>query len=239
MKYVILIFSLCLACNLYSQLEVRPICDDVTEMPTELSYSGFIIFDDDQDIKLASILELQVRVVTDTPNGNFIFTELHNVVTSRTGFFRLIIGENSSKDFQELMAYMNENPRLKYFLNVDVRGHNSNKFKNIGSKELLTVPYALVASVLGGNGKTGSHGASSDTPGPQGPQGPTGPPGPHAKVGIQGIQGAKGEDGFGIMQMQSTVPNSGSSNYYVDDGTNTADGQPHIRHFNGSNWIDL
>jgi len=54
---------------------------------------------------------------------------------------------------------------------------------------------------------------------------------------INGI-GPRGEPG---MVMRSSPPNSNSVRLYVDDGTNTADGMPHLRHkVAGTNtWIDL
>lgn len=240
MKYLFLIASLCFTCMIKAQIEVRPICDEVTEMPTQLSYSGFIIFDEDQNINVSSNIQLRVQVVLDSPTGNFIYTENHNVTATKTGFFSIKIGENNEADFQELITYINDNPASKYYLNVQMREQNSNNYKLIGSKELLTVPYALVASVLGGRGQQGKEGATSDVQGQQGPSGPQGAQGPQGPNGLDGAQGPQGEYGIGRMLMRSTVPTStNQSQYYIDDGTNTVDGLPHIRHFDGTNWIDL
>jgi hypothetical protein len=56
-------------------------------------------------------------------------------------------------------------------------------------------------------------------------------------MGPTGDIGPKGENGFGILIMTDVVPTD--KNIYVDDGTNTADGNPHLRYNNNGTWIDL
>lgn len=237
MKQLILIIFVGLTTQLFSQIETRPICDDVSQMPTELTYSGFIIYDEDQSISLANNLQLRLTVVTGTVDGTSIYSENRNVPASKNGFFTVKIGAGNSRSFDELLTYISENNGTAYFLNVELRDPNTFQYKLIGSKELLTVPYAIVSSVLGGRGETGPPGIDSDVQGPLGPQGPQGAIGAQGATGVGGVEGSPGEDGFGIMKMRSTIPNNLS--LYIDDGTNTADGQPHVRYLDNGVWIDL
>jgi len=142
-------------------------------------------------------------------------------------------------NFEEMMSAISDNNGTSYAINVSMLGQNSPVYKLIGTKEILTVPYALVASSIGGMGNTGPAGADSTVQGEQGgpgPQGPQGPAGPQGRIGEQGPQGV---DGFGIMPMRSTVPNNTECLFYIDDGTNTADGLPHMRYYDNNSWIDL
>lgn len=106
-------------------------------------------------------------------------------------------------------------------------------------------------------GKQGEPGAPGQDgpPGPPGPDGPPGEPGhpgiacfPHlynedgrqGPQGQKGPSGAPGSNGFGILIMTNEVPNNPAiGDLYVDDGTNTSDGDPHLRAYIGNNWIDL
>lgn len=105
-------------------------------------------------------------------------------------------------------------------------------------------------------GEQGDPGPSSNEVGPKGPVGPPGEPGgaaglpgpdgPSGANGAPGPQGATGPAGFSYFDEYNTLtmynvpPTPGpDQNIYVDDGTNTADGKPGIRFYNGTEWIDL
>lgn len=105
----------------------------------------------------------------------------------------------------------------------------------------------------GDPGAPGATGPASNEVGPVGPVGPAGPAGgppgmpgpdgPSGASGPQGPQGATGPSGSSFERnaiMTNIVPTPGPDlNMYIDDGTNTADGQPAIRFYNGTQWIDL
>ena len=109
------------------------------------------------------------------------------------------------------------------------------------------------AGIAGPPGAAGANGPTSNEVGPQGPVGPPGPaggpqgePGPNGPDGLpgpQGPSGAVGPSGFSFQTsavIRSTVPTPGPDlNLYIDDGTNTEDGKPSIRFYNGTEWIDL
>lgn len=119
--------------------------------------------------------------------------------------------------------YINANPQKEYLVELlDLQNSN----KRIGSKKIGTVPYAMVSQVLGGRGR-------------QGPRGPSGPQGPQGPQGAQGFPGPQSVFDFenNLMIMTNQEPQSGL--FYVDDGTNTEDGQPHLRYNVNGTWIDL
>jgi len=105
----------------------------------------------------------------------------------------------------------------------------------------------------GPKGEPGDPGPPSNEVGPQGPVGPVGEsggaPGTDGQDGApglpgpQGPQGAQGLEGFSFTNnstMTGIVPTPGPDlNLYIDDGTNTASGEPGFRFFNGTEWVDL
>ena len=96
-----------------------------------------------------------------------------------------------------------------------------NPLTYVGSKKINTVPYALVSNNIGGIGPQGNKGRTGTNPVPE-PTGDIAPP---------------GADGFDIMIMTNEIPTD--KNLYVDDGTNTSDGKPHLRYKSNNIWIDL
>lgn len=93
--------------------------------------------------------------------------------------------------------------------------------------------------VPGPAGPIGPIGSEIGDPGPIGIEGPMGPQGPQ---GLQGGVGPQGPNGIFRMEMLSTPPNQTNpdeENFYLDDGTNTHDGNPGFRFYNGTEWVDV
>lgn len=210
------------------------VCDEVLEIPKTLSFNGFIIHEEDSNISPIGDKWLRVSITEDEVGGNQLFTVSQPYELTRSGFFSIPIDLQSSFTSSPILNHINNNVDKKYFLEAFLGTGSFNTPKSLGSKELLAVPYAQVANVLGGMGAQGAQGAQ----GPEGPQGQTGPTGQTGATGATGPRGQQGEDGFGRnLRMTDTPPNSGK--FYVDDGTNTADGKPRIRFSNNGTWIDL
>lgn len=105
----------------------------------------------------------------------------------------------------------------------------------------------------GPKGPTGPQGPSTGTPGPAGPPGPAGsgggPMGPAGLPGDAGYPGPMGVTGpLGIsgpfahkkLEALSVAPiNPEVNSFYLDDGTNRANGRLGFRFWNGNSWIDL
>ena len=50
MKTYLILIGLTLVCCASAQIEMRPTCDDVSALPNRMTYSGFILFDEEQPI---------------------------------------------------------------------------------------------------------------------------------------------------------------------------------------------
>lgn len=219
----------------YSVSALGQQCDVATEMPITFTYSGFIV----QDYAVLTDFEnirLQTVISKGAPQGEELYSQTHTVPFNKSGFFSVTIGSNSffNSDYREFIYDLNEGDGSDYYIDVYLRTNGQYEF--IGSKKMTAVPYALVANSIGGIGERGEDGQTGATgaigfPGPAGATGATGP------QGISGLDGPMGPDGFGIMIMTNTPPTTGQ--LYVDDGSNTADGKPHLRYNLNGTWIDL
>lgn len=112
------------------------------------------------------------------PNGNVVYSEKHTTETDQFGLFQLLVGKGQpiTGSFNAI-NWANGNK----YLQVELDGDNKGIFTNMGTTQLMSVPYALYAA--------------SGNPGPQGVQGPAGPAGPQGAQGIQGAQGVAGPVG--------------------------------------------
>jgi len=94
---------------------------------------------------------------------------------------------------------------------------------------------------IGAEGPQGAKGPPAGIPSPKEPC-PDCPTGPTGRQGPQGATGQQGVNSFGYIQMTSVVPGGASievGDFYLDDGTNTTDGKPHLRVLTANGWIDL
>ncbi len=229
---IIIILSLILCNSAETQKVIKPVCDESVNWDYNFNYSGFII--EDADVSpLQQVLSREIQIsISDANNPTSTdFLESHPITLDRTGYFNVEIGSVNRNGFLNFINAMNDKENADYVMEVSLKDQNSTQL--IGSKKILTVPYALVSNSLGGLGRQGQQGPM----GPSGPQGPQGAQGNQGSPGLEPPNGLNGRDGFGIMIMTNTPPSG--EKFYVDDGTNTADGEPHIRYNNNGIWIDL
>ncbi|HEX2631162.1 MAG TPA: hypothetical protein VHM26_19240 [Chitinophagaceae bacterium] len=125
-----------------------------------------------------------------TANGPVVYSEKHTTETDQYGLFTLLVGKG--QPITGSFNTINWANGDKY-LQVELDGDNKGIFTNMGTTQLMSVPFALFAAA----GNTGPQGPVGPT-GPQGltgPQGPIGNTGPQGPQGIQGPQGAVGPQG--------------------------------------------
>jgi len=232
MKYIILIvISVILNTTTDAQKVIRTNCDESVNWDYNFNYSGFII-EEDGVSPLEQVQNRQIQILISDINdpASTNFSETHQIGIDRTGYFNIEIGTIERNSFSNFINSMNGKENAEYIMEVSLITQNDTKL--IGSKKILPVPYALVSNALGGLGRQGQLGL-------QGLSGPEGARGPQGGSGLPGLSsiGTNGVNGFGIMKMTNTPPNG--VKFYVDDGTNTSDGNPHIRYNNNGIWIDL
>lgn len=228
-----LIILFCLITTVGISQTIRPVCDEALEIPYSFTYSGFII--QDSEVVKADNYRIKLDIVQDSIEGQLLYSETFNIPFTGSSFFSVEIPRLNVVSFNAVIRAMNDNQNTPYFIKTYLRD-DAFEYNFVGAKSILTVPYAMVANSLGGLG-------------PQGPSGPQGPQGFQGSVGIQclpgntgaqgpsGPPGADGLDNFGNMKMTNMPPNDAS--VYIDDGSNTQDGAPHIRYKLNGVWIDL
>ena len=172
-------------------------------------------------------LTVRLSVVSGSATGTISWQETHSVTTNDYGLFTTVIGQGtstgagSSATF-DVVAWGSSSHYLKVEIN------SGSGYLNLGTNELLSVPYALQAGNPGPIGPQGPAGATGAT-GPQGPAGATGATGPQGPAGATGATGPQGPAGA----TGATGPQgpAGATGPLVSGST----GQT-LRH-NGTDWV--
>lgn len=138
-------------------------------------------------------LGVRISILQGGPSGTVQYSERHSATTNSFGLFTLKIGGGTplTNTFSEI-TWSTANQYVK----VEIDPAGGTNYTEIGSSELLSVPYALYAENGGGQG----------TPGPQGPAGPEGPQGP---AGVAGPPGPTYQAGAGIGIIGNVITNNG------------------------------
>jgi len=168
------------------------------QVPEAYSYQG-IALDADGNVLKNQEISLRFSVIESEANGVINYTEQQSVTTTSIGHFSAVIGRG------EVMAGSFEQinwDQARQFMKIEMDVDAGSDFKELGTIELVSVPYSYVSKTadtilnIGRSGRTGRTGQ----PGPTGPTGPTGPPGetgpsPPPCPGLPGAKGLKGPDG--------------------------------------------
>lgn len=153
--------------KIYTLLLFILICIGVfAQAPNKLNYQGLIRNSVGNPLGNTPVL-LRISIL-DIAN-NVLFLEQHNTTTNSLGLYNVAIGTGSL--LQGNFAAINWGAGNRY-IKVEVSTNAGVTFINLGTNQLLSVPYALYA-------------ASGNT----GPQGPAGPQGPQGSAGINGSNG--------------------------------------------------
>lgn len=117
-----------------------------------------------------------------TANGAVVYQETHVSATNEFGLFDLAIGDGTvvSGDFGTIDWGNND-----YYIQVEMDVAGGVAYADMGTSQLLSVPYAMYAANAGVPGVAG----------PTGPMGPAGATGPAGPTGPEGplVAGASGE----------------------------------------------
>ncbi len=156
-------------------------------------------------------VELQLRQGSAT--GVVVYSEYHNVTTNGFGLVNLNVGDGIVNTGS--MANIDWGA-FSWFMNVNVQGID------MGTTQLLSVPYALYAE-------------ESGTPGPIGPQGATGPQGPQGNTGSAGATGSTGPQGpIGNTGATGATGATGTQGPIGNTGPAGADGAANAWGLNGT-----
>lgn len=151
-----------------------------------------------RDASGAAILNTTVSVrftIHDvTASGTIVYQEHHSAVTNQFGLFSAVLGAGIT----DASTFSNVNWGVgdKY---LQVEFDAGNGYTDMGTSQLMSVPYALYAAVAASGlaGPTGAQGPQG-VQGTQGSIGVTGPQGIAGPQGVQGITGPVGPTGVGV-----------------------------------------
>ncbi|CAN5807477.1 hypothetical protein BH11BAC7_BH11BAC7_12850 [soil metagenome] len=131
-------------------------------------------------------LTVRLGIYSDAAATVLAYEETHTVVTNAFGLFNVIIGQGTQTSAGAFNTILWANSA--YYMKVEINGGTG--FTDMGTTQLMSVPYALYAGSSAG-GPTGPQGAT----GPQGLIGATGATGVAGATGAQGNAGAQGATG--------------------------------------------
>ncbi len=201
-------------------LQTSPI---YSQAPAGMNYQA-VVRDAAGDILANRNVSLRLSI-TNGQSGTILYQERHEVMSNQFGLVTLTIGmgTQASGDFDEILWEF-----VVPWLRVEMDPNGGNAYVNMGSSQLMSVPYALFAE-RGNQGPPGEDGLQGPPgeDGVQGPQGPQGPPG-------SGLSNGSAPGNTPYWNGTSWIVNS--SNIYNNGGniginTNAPDGKLHI---NGS-----
>ncbi len=168
MKRLLTITLVCLAALSFGQA------------PDLINYQGIARNNSGAALNAQSIgLRLTIRQTSAT--GTTVYQETHNPTTNQFGLFTVQIGGGTvvSGTFGSISWGTDA-----YYLEVEMDENGGTAYSQMGTSQLVSVPYALYAKTSG-----------SSTPGPTGPTGPQGVTGAVGATGPQGTTGATGPTG--------------------------------------------
>jgi hypothetical protein len=151
--------------------------------PQLMNYQG-VARDNGGNVLVNQNIALQLSVISGSIGGAVEYTETQATLTNDFGLFNIEIGGGTvtSGAFSAINW-----GSASHFLKVELDATGGTSYQEMGTSQLLSVPYAFYAKVSGS--------AAPGATGPTGPQGPTGNDGEIGSIGPTGIQGTTGNDG--------------------------------------------
>ena len=183
------------------------------QAPHKINYQAIVRDAAGQPVAGGTSVLVRFRIHDLTALGTVVYSENQLTTANQFGLINLVIGSAG------VMSSVNWGSGLKY-LQVEVDINNAGTFTDMGTSQLLSVPYALFAGnsspgpqgpiglqgntgATGATGPQGVTGAGGGATGPTGPTGATGagggatgPTGPTGANGNDGVNGATGVDGL-------------------------------------------
>lgn len=183
------------------------------QAPEKMNYQG-VARDNSGNILASQNIGLRITLHSGSPSGTVVYSESHAVTTNSFGLFAVEIGGGSLLSGSVASINWGSN---SYYVQTEMDAGGGTNYQDMGTAQLLSVPYALYAKASG-------------TPGPTGPTG---------SDGLTGPTGATGANGTSVV-IQGSVANSanlpGSGNT-SGDGYITED-SGHLWVWTGSSWTD-
>jgi hypothetical protein len=159
------------------------------QAPEKFNYQG--VARDASGTPLANeTISLRLSLRSGSPTGNVVYQETHSVVTTALGLFTVQVGGGTGGSGFASIDW----GTTSHYIQVEMDANGGTAYQDLGTAQLLSVPYALYSKTTGSSGTVGPTGPQGAT-GPTGQQGPAGTVGPTGPIGPQGIPG---QDGAGV-----------------------------------------
>ncbi len=212
------------------------------QIPQKINYQAVVRNVSGQPLAVGSTIAVRFQIHELSPTGAVVFQETDSAVTNQFGLIALFIGSNGN------LSGVNWGSGAKY-LQVEVDINGGLNFTDMGTSQLLSVPYALYAANAGG-GTTGATGAQGAT-GPAGTNGTNGATGATGPAGINGVTGATGTNGTnGVTGATGADGNTGATGLTGATGSNGVTGTTgatgllpngtaagNTTYWNGTEWV--
>ncbi len=162
------------------------------QAPQQINYQGVIRNLSGAPVANSSTVNMRFTIHNGSDTGAIVFREIKNLTSNQFGLVEYGIGTAGG------LQAVNWGNGAKYLqVEMDITGGTN--FSEMGTSQLLSVPYALYASnsAAGPTGPTGGNGPNGSTgqTGPTGLQGINGTTGPTGSAGNTGPIGATGTGG--------------------------------------------
>lgn len=144
------------------------------QAPQLFNYQAVVRNAAGQAVAQGTPVSFRFSIHNNTPTGAVVFTETQDTVTGQFGLVNLHIGKSNN------LPTVNWGNGAKY-LQVEMDLNNQGSYTDMGTSQLISVPYALYAA--------------NSAPGPAGPTGAAGVPGATGPAGVTGATGANGQNG--------------------------------------------
>ena len=198
------------------------ICGTLTmfaQAPQQMNYQAVVRNAGGQIVANGTSIKLKFTIHDITSTGTVVFTETQNTTVNQVGLVNVQIGSINN------LSVVDWSSGAKY-LQVETDINNTGTFTDMGTAQLISVPYALFAanSVAGPAGATGARGVTGLI-GPTGPAGSTGVQGPAGTTGAgaTGATGPTGANGATGIGGGATGP-TGTTGATGDNGNNGLNG---------------
>lgn len=97
---------------------------------------------------VSTTIDLEFELLETSASGTVIYSETHNVTTNENGLVNIIIGQGITVDDFTLVNWGSN----VYFMSIGVDLDTSGVFSNLGTIQLISVPYALHAKTVESTG---------------------------------------------------------------------------------------
>jgi hypothetical protein len=216
------------------------------QAPELFNYQG-VARDNSGNVLANQAIGLRITLHSGSPGGTTVYSETHAVTTNTFGLFAVEIGGGSV--LSGTIAAINWGGN-SYYVQTEMDASGGTSYTNMGTAQLLSVPYALYSKssgTSGPQGATGSTGATGAT-GTNGAPGATGATGNNGTAGATGATGATGNAGAtgangndgssvviqGSVATSANLPPTGNTqgDGYITQNTG------HLWVWDGSAWVD-